>query len=334
MVRDGRPGEVHWIDHYVVCTNDIARWEAFHTELLGAKTVARPIMDGLPVGIFQTVGCCRNGGFISRATLPPTRGLAEGLPRYGLYIVATDVDAHLRRLDKVGAPHSDPIRTSALGESGISIRWQDPDGNQFEFWAPDVLPEGAMAACGPERIGRISHGVLESRDLDRTAAFFDRYCALEPQKCADIPDDTIVLPLAAGGRLVYQRVTQLQGRTSGCGLPDTHTALLVHDNEFFANYARLWADLPELDGDLRMGSPIEDPEKLRACTVGHPSSAGREFKRLAGRGDGWFDWDTNLFHFFGGVPIGDSLAFYEGHAIQYYIDQRGKTTEAPILWRR
>lgn len=325
MLGNERPGTVYWIDHYVVCTNDIARWEAFHTELLGAKTVAQPVANGLGVGIFQTVACCRNGGFIARDPLPPTRGLARGLPRYGLYIFAADIDDHLRRLDRVGAAHLDPVRTSAMGEDGTAVRWQDPDGNQFEFWAPDVLPEGAMAGCGRERIGRISHAVLESRDLDRTAAFFDRYCALVPQKSADIPADTLVLPLAAGGRLVFQRVAELQGRTTGCGLPDTHTALLVRSDDFFANYARLWAELPEWDRDLLAGKPIENPEHLPACTALHPSSGGRDFKRLTQRGDDWFDWDTNLFHFYGGTPVGASLAVYEGHSIQYYIKQWEKT---------
>jgi predicted enzyme related to lactoylglutathione lyase len=325
MLSNERPGTVYWIDHYVVCTNDIARWEAFHTELLGAKTVGRPVANGVPVGIFQTVARCRNGGFISKAPLPPTRGLAKGLPRYGLYIFAADIDAHLRRLDRVGAPHSDPSRTSALGENGTTVRWQDPDGNQFEFWAPDVLPEGAMEGCGPERVGRISHAVLESRDLDRTAAFFGRYCALDPQKSADIPSDTLVFPLAAGGRLVFQHVTELQGRTTGCGLPDTHTSLLLRDEDYFVSYARLWAELPELDHDVLTGPASENPEKLPACTILHPSSAGRKFKQLTRRGDDWFDWDTNLFHFYGGTPVGGSLAIYEGHSIQHYIEQWQKT---------
>ena len=48
-----------------------------------------------------------------------------------------DVDQHLRRLDQYNVPHLDALRTSSDGEEGISIAWEDPDGNQFEFWAPD-----------------------------------------------------------------------------------------------------------------------------------------------------------------------------------------------------
>ena len=108
---------------------------------------------------------------------------------------AADLDAHRRRLDALGAPQSDPVRTSADGEAGTAIYFQDPDANEFEFWAPDVLPEGAMVDCGPERVGHLSHGTFESRDLDRTAAFFERYCALEPRRGNDIDARSLVLPL-------------------------------------------------------------------------------------------------------------------------------------------
>ena len=284
-------------------------------------TVPEPPSERLRRGIFQTIANHRHGGFVSKKPLPPANEVGEGFPRYGHYILAADIDAHLRRLDKAGAPHSDPIRTSADGEDGTVIAWRDPDGNPFEFWAPDVLPEGAMDDCGPERIGRISHAILESRDLDRTAAFFERYCALAPCRNADIPTDRMVLPLAAGGRLVFRKVETLQGRTAGWGLPDPHVALVIRDEDFFPNYRRLWAELPEWDVDLRSGKPIETPETLPARTALHASLAGRKFKEITRRGDDWVDWDTNLFHFYGSVPKGGSMARYEGRSIQYYIKQ-------------
>src|SRR5262249_50786130 len=155
--------------------------------------------------IFQTLTRGRQGGFIAKSPLPPTPGLGKGLPRYAFFIEAQDIDAHLRRLDEAGAVHSEPERTSAEGADGVAIFWQDTDGNQFEFWAPDEMPEGAMTDCGAERVGRISHAVFESRDLDRTAALFDRYCALEPSRRAGIATDTLVLPLASGGRLIFRK---------------------------------------------------------------------------------------------------------------------------------
>jgi predicted enzyme related to lactoylglutathione lyase len=319
------PGTIHWIDHYVVCTNDIARWEAFHTRVLGART--EPDRSGgqmRNIGLFQGWARGRHGGFICKTPLPPTRGLGKGLPRYGFYIAAADIEHHLRRLDDAGALHNDPVRTSAEGDAGTVIHWQDPDGNQFEFWAPDVLPDGAMDDCGDERVGRISHGIFESRDLDRTEAFFRRYCALEAVKSADIPSDTLVLRLAAGGRLIFRRVDTLEGRTTGCGLPDAHTALLVHRDHFFSNYARVWAELPEWEFDPRDDKLIENPHSLPARTALHASPAGRKFRQITQRGDDWFDWDTNLFHFYGATPIGDSFARYEAHPIEYYVAELEK----------
>jgi catechol 2,3-dioxygenase-like lactoylglutathione lyase family enzyme len=320
MTHDQGPGRVFWIDHYVVCTNDIARWQHFNEELLGASPGGQAVVNGTMVGLFLNIGPCRNGGFIASQSLPATKGLSDGLPRYGFYIEAGDVDLHLDRLKRLNVPHTDPMRTSAYGENGVGIRWQDPDGNQFEFWGPDVLPPGAMERRSSVGIGRISHVILESRDLQRTAAFFERYCALRPSSSGDIPSDRLVLPLAAGGRLIFQRVSNLQGRTTGCGLPDTHTALLVKEDDYFPSYSRLWSTLPEIDHDVLLGKVKDNPAELGPCTIMHPSRAGREFKKLTGRGDDWFDCDTNLFHFFGGKSDDASFATYQGKSMQDYIN--------------
>ena len=321
-MKDEPPGKVQWIDHFVVCTADAERWRAFHTKVLGATTV--PEDQGVPLrfGYFLNNARCRIGGFISRTALPPTRGLGTGLPRYAFYVHAADLGEHLRRLDEAGAVHGDAIRTTGEGESGTAISWQDPDGNQFEFWAPDALPEGAMVECGPERIGRISHAVYESRDLDRTAAFFERFCALERSTDANIAPDMAVFRLAASGRIVYRLTGELQGRTTGCGLQDAHTALLVRGEDIVANYKRLWAALPEWDFDAvaNGGKPIENPGALPARTVLHISPAGRRFKEITGRGDDFLDWDTNMFHFFGGTPVSEGMAVYTTHSIDHYID--------------
>ncbi len=335
MLNDQRPGTCYWIDHYVVCTNDVDTWEDFHTRVLGARTMPAP-PERRQRGVFQDLTRCHHGGFVAKEPLPPTKGLGVGCPRHGFYIYADDIDFHLRRLDEAGAIHSDPIRTSAEGEAGTTIYWQDPDGNQFEFWAPDKLPEGAMTDCGPERIGRISHGVYESRDLDRTAAFFDRYCALDPVRSADIPKDTLVLPLAAGARLVFKQVDELGGRTAGFGLPAPHAALVVQMDDFMSNYERMWAELPEWDYDERDGKPIENPGALPARTALHGSPAGRKWKQIYGRGDDWYDPDTNCFHFYGGIPVGGgSLAVYEGRSMEYlvqkYMESKGETGFRPEM---
>ena len=95
----------------------------------------------------------------------PAWTIARTLPIFELRL-----DGHLRRLDLHGIPRTDPLRTAAEGDEGIAIYFQDPDGNQFEFWAPDRMPKGAMDVCTAEGVGRVSSGVYGSRDLQRTAA--------------------------------------------------------------------------------------------------------------------------------------------------------------------
>jgi len=323
----GTTGTVHWIDHYVTNSEDIPRWAAFHTKVMGAVTLDDP--SGKLPGVFQQVGKIRHGAFRSHRPIPPTKGVGKGLPRYGYYIERDAIDAHLRRLEEAGGPHSEPIRTSAFGEAGTAIYWQDPDGNQFEFWAPDVMPEAAMDGCSSAGVGRISHGTFESRDLERTAAFFKQYCELEPIRNADIADDVLALRLAAGGRLVFQLTAELGARTTGMGMRDVHTALLVHKDSYFANYRRIWDTLPEWDFDPAGEQLVVGGETMPARTVLHPSPAGRRFHALTQRADDFIDWDTNLWHFYGGTPLGPSLATYKGHSIEYYIAEWVREHAAP-----
>jgi hypothetical protein len=327
MLDDQRPGTVYWIDHYVVGTNDVQRWVDFHTKVLGAHdnrpTGGGPRGGGLPNSFFQDLaGPCHHGGFGQTEPLPPSNGLGTTYPRYGLYIRQEDIPEHLARLDANNVPHTDPIRTSAEGESGIAIYWEDPDGNGFEFWGPDKLPEGAMDGAGPEKVGRISHGVFESQDLDRTAAFFNRYCALDAARGADIASDTLVLPLAAGGRLIFKKVEQFQKRTGGWGqFNGPHAALVVRDEDFFPNYERMWAELGDWELDAEGRHFLGAGSNLPARMARHGSPAGRQFHQIYGRGDDWYDFDTNCFHFFGGLAKNGSMRDYEPHSMEYHLDE-------------
>ena len=320
MLDDQRPGTVYWIDHYAVGTNDLARWVAFHERVLGGKTTRTNRPD--PKNMFQQLTNCLHGGFLQPVQLPPSAGPGTALPRYGFFIRPGDLEMQLRHLDANGVPHTDPVHTSEDGEEGTAIYWEDPDGNQFEFWAPVKMPAGAMDDIGPLNIGRISHGVFESRDLQRTADFFDRYCGLSPLASADVAADTLVLPLASGGRLVFKKTDLPGARTTGRGvLRDVHTALVLREDEFWPAYERMWADLPEWEFDAeRDGIYVGDWQSLPARTALHPSPAGRRWHEAFGRGDDWYDPDTNLFHFYGGAPSDGSMVKYEGHSIDEYAE--------------
>ena len=321
MPEDPRPGTVYWIDHYVVGSDDLDRWADFETKVIGSQPLPSVGPAGRRFIAFQDITpCCHHGAMLSPEPLPASAGLGKGLPRHGLFIRQADIDQHLRRLEQYNVPHLDPVRTSADGEDGISIAWQDPDGNQFEFWAPDRLPEGAMAGCTSVGVGRISHAVYECQDLGRAADHFATYCAIEPRQSTDVSADTLVLRLVGGARVVYKKVEAIGQRTGGWGkLNAAHAALVVRDEDFWSNYERMWEAVPEWEYDRATREFVGAGPELPARTSRHGSPAGVQWYDIRGRGDDWYDWDTNCFHFMGGQPQGRSFNEYEAHTMEWHL---------------
>jgi hypothetical protein len=324
-------GAVHWIDHYVVGTNDLSGWADWANKATGLPL--RPI-NGLttnmrkkntPIFCFMwwDGGSCRIGAFLQPENYPPAKKLGTDMPRCGFYIRPEDIDMHLRRLDQHKIPHSDPIRTAAEGDEGTVIYLADPDNNQYEFWAPVKMPEGAMEIATSEKVGRISHTVYGSRDLARTAVFFEKYCGIQPIQSPTIAEGMLVLRLRAGGRLVYKLVDQVDERVAGHS-PwwDMHTALLVREEEFLPNYRRMWEGLPEEAGPKEnLNDSREKEDAFPARTGLHRSPVGYKWKEIYQRGDEFYDWDGHAFHFFGGIPLRNdgSLALYEGKEQEEYL---------------
>ena len=324
-------GAAHWIDHYVVGTNDLGAWPEWANKatglplrpIHGITTTARK--KNVPIFCFMwwEGGSCRIGAFLQPEVYPPAKELGKDLPRGGFYIRPGDIDFHLRRLDRHKIPHTDAIKTATEGDEGATIYFADPDGNQYEFWAPGHMPEGAMEICTEQKVGRISHAVYGSRDLERTAAFFEKYCGLEPVRNSMIAEGTLVLQLRAGARLVYKLVDRVDERVAGHG-PwwDMHTALTVREEEFFPNYRRMWEGLPEESGPKEnLSESLEQQDALPARTGLHRSPVGYKWKEIYQRGDEFYDWDGHAFHFFGGIPLKNdgSLALYQGKEQEEYL---------------
>ena len=199
-----------------------------------------------PASFGGTAAPAASARFSSPRFYPPAKELGKDLPRCGFYIRPEDIDKHLRRLDRHKVPHTDAIRTAADGDDGTVIYFADPDGNQYELWAPVEMPEGAMDIATEEGVGRISHAVFGARDLTKNAAFFAKYCGIEPEQNSKTAEGTLVLRLRAGGRLVYKLVDKVDERVSGHGTWwDMHTALTVRQEEFLPDYRRMWEGIPE-----------------------------------------------------------------------------------------
>jgi catechol 2,3-dioxygenase-like lactoylglutathione lyase family enzyme len=322
-MEDQRPGATYWIDHYVVPVSDLARFQAFYTNVLGA--VPRAMGEGggprrAPTGDtteFTFVGKCHIGGS-SKAEPPPA---GTGLPRYSYYIRTEDVDEHLRRLDQYKVPHTDAARTSEEGEDGVAIRFADPDGNQLEFWAPARMPAGGMRDESAVKVGAMAGATFESRDLSKTEAFYTTYCGLDPVTSPEIGKDTLVLKMAGGGRLSFRKVDTLGERTGGHIHP-LHTALVVRDDEMMQVYEKMYGELPEWDHDptIRRRLAPEEAQGLPPRTGIHGSPSGQPWRTAFGRGDSFWDPDTNAFHWVPGAPIDGSMAVFEPKPVWPYIE--------------
>jgi hypothetical protein len=185
------------------------------------------------------------------------------------------------------------------------------------------MPEGAMEICTSEKVGRISHVVHGARELQRTAAFFEKYCGIQPLQDSRIAEGTLVLRLRAGARIVYKLVNRVDERVSGHGTWwDMHTALTVRQEEFLPNYRRMWEGIPEEKGykaDLNLS--LEQQEALPARTGLHRSPVGIKWKEICERGDEFYDWDCHSFHFMGGKPLKSdgSMSLYEAVEQEEYL---------------
>jgi catechol 2,3-dioxygenase-like lactoylglutathione lyase family enzyme len=322
MAEDHRPGAVYWIDHFVVPTNDLPVHCSFMANALGARVghqgglTTSQRQHRSPLRVFHKIGHYHSiGSFLQDRTLPPAQELGNATASKGFFVRAGDLDQHIRRLDEHNVPHTDPIATSEGGEEGTVVYFLDPDGNQFEFWAPRHMPPGAMEADNPTRVGRVSHATLEARDLSRTAEFISQYCAVDPIQSADIPSDTLVFRLEGGGRLIFKQVDELSERTGGHNLWfGQHLALTVRDDEFLGSYQRFWDNLPESEyiPFSDPNGPSFDEKQLPPRTELHGPAALSERREefLKQRGTYFYDWDDNAFHLVGGKPQGGSMAHY------------------------
>ena len=328
-----RNGAAHWIDHVVVPTNNIDAWVTWGVNAIG---VERGPIRGLStaeqkrggtIACFLDIGdgSCHFGAFLQKEQLPPSKGLGVDTPRYAFFVRPEDLDEHILRLERLGVPHTDPAQTAAEGADGVSVCFEDPDGNQFEFFAPAVMPAGAMEVSTALGVGRVASATLGSRDLQRTADFFSAYCDIDPLDAPGIPEDTLVIPMAAGSRYVFHLKDTVDDRVTGHG-PwfAMHTALTVSAEEFMPDYLRLWAGVPEEEERKEQaGLSMEQEDALPARTGIHGSPTGQIWKQTYDRGDEVYDPDGHAFHFIGGIstsPDG-SLAVYRPKEQSSYLEE-------------
>jgi len=87
-------------------------------------------------------------------------------------------------------------------------------------------------------------------------------------------------------------------------------------------YDRMWADLPEWDHDpvVRTCIPAVETQQLPPRVGIHGSPVGQPWRTGFGRGDSFWDWDTNAFHWVPGVPVAGTEATLTPESSRKYLD--------------
>ena len=349
----------HWIDHVGIGTNNINAWYEWSSMVLGLKpcpidglTTHERKRNVVVHGFLNITDSDSDdvepgesphhvGVFVAHEILPRnTAELGKATPSVAFYALPEDMDAHRERLEQAdefarnpgpglstlagtrlqrGIPYSDPVRTTIGGEEGTVLYFEDPDGNQWEFWAPDEMPDGAMNNRTPFGVGRIARLSFGCAELERNAKFFSRYCGLEPI-ATESNFDTLVMPLVGGPRIIYQRLDGHDARAREKVGAGVHAALSLPADDLIPMLEEMWADLPENEPD-GSGIVADEGEFLPPHTEMHSSPVGRRWKEMLGRGDFFSDWDGNLFHFFGIYSNREdgALIDYETRSIEEYL---------------
>jgi catechol 2,3-dioxygenase-like lactoylglutathione lyase family enzyme/predicted enzyme related to lactoylglutathione lyase len=311
-------GAVHWIDHYAVPTNDLGRHLEFVEQALGGRLNLRLGLTTQgrirrqPIAVFHSIGHYHSvGGFLQERMLPEPDDPGAA-PRIGFFARRADLAEHIARLERVGVPHTGIVDHADYGEDGWSVYFRDHDGNQYELWAPAQMPAGAMESDNTTRVGRISHAVLESRDVHRAAEFYVTFCGMQRIE-AGISEQRVALKLLGGGLLVLDRVDVLSDRTGGHNhWRGQHLALTVDDDDFVRAYERFWDALPESDYVPYSAEGAPDDERHRPPrTELHGLQARGERDNGFRRGTFVYDWDGNNFHLVGGTPLDGGMTHYE-----------------------
>ena len=332
-------GAVHWIDHYVVGTNDMAA-----LELLGGQR-HRSARSGRSIGLTTNTrkknikifcfmwwegGSCRIGAFLQPENYPPAKELGKDLPRCGFYIRPEDIDDHLRRLDQHKIPHSDPIKTAADGEEGtvdlfrrsgrqsIRVLGAGPDARRRHGDRHD----GKSRPHQPRRLRLARSGA--NRGVLREVLWHGRWSEIrKPPKahwcCACAP-----APVSSTSWWISSTNASPATALGGTCTPRSRCA----KRNSFRTTGVCGTGSPKRKA-LKKLSTIHATRKitfLRApvCTA---ARSAIKWKEIYQRGDEFYDWDGHAFHFIGGIPLAadNSMALYEGIEQEEYLLELAQT---------
>ncbi len=131
-------GEIQWIDHGVIPTNDLGRAILFYTQVLGAEidTIANVSTEMVPraaegrgmMRCFVRLGANELGLFLQSEQLPKADGLT-GAPCYEWEVTESELDRAVARLGDHGVAYEGPVEGPAGYPIAKQVFFNDPDDN-------------------------------------------------------------------------------------------------------------------------------------------------------------------------------------------------------------
>ena len=170
MADDELRGAVHWIDHFVVGTNDLVAWADWAVNatgvapspIRGVTTAARKRNQPFQCFLWWDDPSCRMGAFLQSEMYPPSKELGHDTPLCGFYVRPEDMDRHVQRLDRHAIPHTSPARIETEGDPGITVFCLDDRiGHQVDIALDKLIVEftSDQPFDGENRVVWIGHGL-------------------------------------------------------------------------------------------------------------------------------------------------------------------------------
>lgn len=242
MASELRSG-IQTIDHIAIPVRDLDLNQSFYLDVLGLKyKTTRRNPDGSPRQTYVLAGENIIGLHLPgvNAGVSPSRA-----PRLGIGVSKERFAEIQRKLRERNHPFAGPVDHPGDAPLLFSIYLTDPDGNYLEICVRRKEPLGEA----------ISHTVFETRDLDRSIAFYTRALgAGTPFVCGA----ETMLPVESGQMIGLVEVPELSERTKKHGR-GCHLAMNVAQEDFDAMVALVEEHGGKNQGDSRAEDGLRPP---------------------------------------------------------------------------
>ena len=174
-----------------------------------------------------------------------------------------------------------------------------------------------------------------SRDLAKTAAFFEKYCGMQTEQQFHRPPKerwSYGCGRAPGWSTNWSISSMSASPDTALGGICIRRSWFVRKS-FFPTTGACGKDCPKKRVRKKTSMILVSKEDAFPARTGlHRSPVGYKWKEIYQRGDEFYDWDGHAFHFFGGIPLKNdgSLALYEGKEQEEYLRELAESLKKEL----